>query len=70
MASPSSDQFCSVSLGPAAEPDMANVRLMFETNLFGIMATVREFTPLVVATKGRIISVASVAGLVGFVYIV
>ena len=46
---------------------MAATRRMFETNLFGIMATIKEFTPLVIAAKGKIVNVASVAGLVASV---
>ena len=53
---------------PAAEPNLSDVRRMFETNLFGIMATVKEFVPLVIKAKGRIVSVASTAGLIGCVY--
>ena len=42
---------------------MADARKTFETNLFGIMTTVKEFVPLVIAAKGKIVNVASVAGL-------
>ena len=53
--------------GPAAEPDMTLVRSMFATNILGIMSTVKEFAPLVIAAKGKIVSVSSVAGFVGCV---
>ena len=46
---------------------MATVRRMFETNLFGIMATVKEFTPLIIASKGKIVSVSSIGGLTALV---
>lgn len=56
-----------VGPAPAAELDMTLARAIFATNILGVMSTVKEFTPLVIATKGKIVNVSSVAGYVGCV---
>ncbi|KAL8832649.1 MAG: hypothetical protein Q9170_004789 [Blastenia crenularia] len=52
----------------ATDIDLADARLMYETNVFGMMAMVRSFIKLLIPTQGLIINVASVSALVPYVF--
>ncbi|KZV92770.1 NAD(P)-binding protein [Exidia glandulosa HHB12029] len=48
----------------ATDLDISRAQSLFNTNLFGVMRMVREFAPLLVKAKGKILNVGSVAGLI------
>lgn len=55
-------------IGPAQLQDMAEIRALFETNVFGLMSVTRTLLPLLGAApqannhRGRIINISSVGG--------
>lgn len=52
---------------PAVEMSDADLRAMFDTNVFGLMAVVRAFAPKMIARgSGRILNVSSVGGRMTF----
>ena len=53
---------------PALDIDMAEVRQTFETNLFGVMRITQLFTPLLIRSKGTIVMIGSIAGVVPYVF--
>lgn len=54
---------------PALDHDISATRQMFEANLFGMMAMVQEFMPLLMLSSDAcIVNVGSVAGLVPFAF--
>ncbi|KZV97818.1 NAD(P)-binding protein [Exidia glandulosa HHB12029] len=48
----------------ATDFDVSRAQAAFDTNLFGVMRMVRDFAPLLVKAKGKILNVGSVAGLI------
>jgi 1-acylglycerone phosphate reductase len=44
------------------------VRLTFETNVFGVMAMVQAFAPLLIPAKGLIVNIASLAAVTPYVF--
>lgn len=48
---------------PATDISMPEVRQTFETNVFGVMAMVQAFAPRLIAARGLIVNVASLAAL-------
>jgi len=48
---------------PATDYDLDEVELTFRTNLFGVMRMCKEFTPLLIAAKGTIVQIGSIAGI-------
>ncbi|KAK6063019.1 NADPH-dependent 1-acyldihydroxyacetone phosphate reductase [Seiridium cupressi] len=53
---------------PALDLSIPDVRLTFETNVFGVMAMVAEFSDQLVAAKGLIINIASLAAVAPYVF--
>ncbi|KAI9859073.1 MAG: hypothetical protein M1824_003913 [Vezdaea acicularis] len=53
---------------PALDVNMAEVRKLFETNLFGVMALIQAVSPLLVAAKGTIVQIGSVAAYIPYVF--
>lgn len=49
---------------PAVEANLEKARQIFDTNFFGLVAMVKEFAPLVIASRGKIVNSASTAALV------
>jgi len=47
---------------PAIELDIDEVRNLFETNVFGVMAVTQAFVPFLIATKGKIVMTGSLSG--------
>lgn len=45
----------------AADLDMNKVRDLFEVNLFGVMAMTKEFIPSLIATRGCVVNIGSIA---------
>ncbi|KAK7948755.1 short chain dehydrogenase/reductase [Apiospora aurea] len=53
---------------PALDLDMDDVRQTFETNVFGVMAMVAAFGDQLIAAKGLVINVASLAAVTPYVF--
>ncbi|KAK7985479.1 1-acylglycerone phosphate reductase [Apiospora saccharicola] len=53
---------------PALDLDMEDVRQTFETNVFGVMAMVSAFGDHLIAAKGLVINVASLAAQIPYVF--
>jgi short-subunit dehydrogenase len=50
---------------PAEYHPIEDAKRLFETNVFGVIHMTQLFIPLLRASKGRIVTVSSIAGLVG-----
>ncbi|KAK3946256.1 oxidoreductase [Diplogelasinospora grovesii] len=50
-------------VNPILDVDMQKSRDMFEVNVWGVVSTTRAFAPLVIAARGSIVNMASIAGL-------
>lgn len=53
---------------PGLEIDLDELRLTFEINVFAVMRMCQAFAPLLIAAKGRIIQIGSVAAVVPYVF--
>jgi 1-acylglycerone phosphate reductase len=53
---------------PALDLDFDEVESVFRTNLFGVMRMCQAFAPLVIAAKGQIVQIGSVAGIMPYVF--
>ncbi|CZT46549.1 related to 1-acyldihydroxyacetone-phosphate reductase [Rhynchosporium secalis] len=53
---------------PATEVDLDDARACFETNLFAVIALTQTFVPLLIASKGLILNIGSVAAIVPYVF--
>lgn len=53
---------------PATEYEFDEVEYTFRTNLFGVMRMCKEFTPLLIAAKGTIVQLGSLAALMPYVF--
>jgi 1-acylglycerone phosphate reductase len=53
---------------PAADISMSEVKATFQTNLFAIMEINQAFIPLLIATKGLILNIGSVAGIIPYIF--
>ena len=49
---------------PALDVDFDEVRETFEVNLFAVMRICQEFAPLLIRSKGTIVQIGSIAGVV------
>lgn len=47
---------------------MDKVKALFDTNIFGVMRTVRDFAPLLIAARGKIVNVGSVVGVLPYAF--
>ena len=50
------------------DTDVREVQKMFDVNVFGPMRMVRAFHPLLIKTKGTIVNIGSVGGIVPYMY--
>ena len=50
--------------GPLEFSDLDEVRRTFEVNLFGVVSMTQAFLPLLRASKGRIVNMSSISGLI------
>lgn len=48
---------------PLLDFDLSQARTMYEANVFGAVAAVQAFAPLLLAAKGTVVNIASIAGL-------
>lgn len=53
---------------PALDMDMADVRRVFETNVFAVMSICQRFAPLLIEAKGTIVMIGSLAGVIPYVF--
>lgn len=53
---------------PAIDVDLDDVRNTFETNFFGVVAMIKAFSRLLIAARGRIVNISSVASISPYVY--
>ncbi|TDZ38165.1 NADPH-dependent 1-acyldihydroxyacetone phosphate reductase [Colletotrichum spinosum] len=53
---------------PATDIDMEEVRQTFETNVFGVMAMVQAFVPLMIPTRGLIVMISSLSSISPYVF--
>ncbi|VUC35214.1 unnamed protein product [Clonostachys rosea] len=53
---------------PAADIDIDDVRKTFETNVFGLMAMTQSFLDLLIAAKGLVVNMSSLASITPYVY--
>ncbi|CZS91911.1 related to 1-acyldihydroxyacetone-phosphate reductase [Rhynchosporium agropyri] len=53
---------------PATEVDLDDARACFETNFFAVIALTQTFVPLLIASKGLILNIGSVAAIVPYVF--
>jgi 1-acylglycerone phosphate reductase len=52
----------------AADTDVNEVEKMFRVNVFGPMRMVRHLHPLLVKSKGLVVNIGSVGGIVPYIY--
>ncbi len=48
--------------GPLIETDEADVRWLFDVNVFGVFKVTQAFAPLIIEGNGRIVNIGSIAG--------
>ena len=53
---------------PATDVPVDDARACFETNFFGVISITQSFTPLLIASKGLIINIGSIAAIVPYVF--
>ncbi|KAK8054614.1 nadph-dependent 1-acyldihydroxyacetone phosphate reductase protein [Apiospora phragmitis] len=53
---------------PATDIALPSVRRLFETNVLGVMATVQAFAAPLVAARGLVVNIASLAAAVPYVF--
>ena len=53
---------------PATDTEIREVEKMFAVNVFGPMRMVRFFHRLLVASKGTIVNIGSIGGIVPYIY--
>ncbi|EMC94450.1 hypothetical protein BAUCODRAFT_124075 [Baudoinia panamericana UAMH 10762] len=53
---------------PALDVDIDEVRSVFETNVFAVMRMCQTFAPLLIAAKGTIVQIDSLAGIMPYVF--
>ncbi len=49
--------------GPLIEIDEADVRWLFDVNVFGVLKVTQAFAPLIINSKGRIVTIGSISGI-------
>lgn len=53
---------------PATDIELSEVRETFETNLFAVMRICQIFTPMLIAAKGTVVQIGSLAGIMPYVF--
>ncbi len=48
--------------GPLIETDESEVRWIFDVNVFGVHKVTQAFAPLIIESKGRVVNIGSIAG--------
>lgn len=47
---------------------MDKVKATFDTNIFGVMRMVRDFAPLLIAARGKIVNVGSIGAVLPYAF--
>jgi NAD(P)-dependent dehydrogenase (short-subunit alcohol dehydrogenase family) len=55
--------------GPSAEVGLDQVERLFDVNVFGVYRVTQAFAPLIVASRGRIVNIGSIAGHIGIPFL-
>lgn len=50
------------NIGPMIEQPEADVQFLFDVNVFGVFRTTQAFAPMVIDSKGRIVNISSISG--------
>ncbi|KAI1388664.1 oxidoreductase [Hypoxylon trugodes] len=50
-------------VAPILDADLGEARAMYDVNVFGVVATVQAFAPLLLAAKGTVVNICSITGL-------
>lgn len=53
---------------PTTDTDVREVEKMFAVNVFGPMRMIRHFHPMLIRTKGTVVNIGSIGGIVPYVY--
>ncbi|KAE8150734.1 hypothetical protein BDV25DRAFT_139564 [Aspergillus avenaceus] len=53
---------------PAVDTDLADARAVYETNLFGVIATINAFIDILIPAKGLIVNISSASALIPYVF--
>jgi len=51
-----------VSGGPLTEQSESDIRWLFDVNVFGVFKVTQAFAPLIIESKGRIVNIGSISG--------
>jgi NAD(P)-dependent dehydrogenase (short-subunit alcohol dehydrogenase family) len=52
-----------VTLGPIAEIDEDDLTWIFDVNVFGVYRVTKAFAPLIIESRGRIVNISSISGI-------
>ena len=52
-----------VTLGPITEIDEDDLKWIFDVNVFGVYRVTKAFAPLIIESKGRIVNISSISGI-------
>ena len=50
-------------LGPLAEGDEDDLKFLFDVNVYGVFRVTKAFAPMIIESKGRIVNISSIAGI-------
>ncbi len=50
------------TIDPLIESDMADMEFIFDVNVYGVVRVTKAFAPLIIESKGRIVNISSIAG--------
>lgn len=53
---------------PAIEVSDEDIQSTFETNIFSVIAIIRELSPLIIAAKGKIVNIGSITAVTPYVF--
>ncbi|EPS35167.1 hypothetical protein H072_11517 [Dactylellina haptotyla CBS 200.50] len=53
---------------PALDLDLTEIKDMFEINVFGVMMVTQAFAPLLIESKGKIVMIGSLAGIMPYTF--
>lgn len=53
--------------GPLLDADEADIRWLFDVNVFGVIKVTKAFAPLIIESKGRITTIGSIAGILTWI---
>lgn len=51
------------NIGPMIEQPEADIQFLFDVNVFGVFRTTQAFAPMVIESKGRIVNISSISGI-------